>query len=67
MEMVIFVDQHRKQYGVEPICKQIRIAPLSYYEHKARERNSDRLPEHERPHESLGRFPPIQFAMAKSQ
>ena len=43
--MVIFVDQHREQYGVEPICEQIRIAPSSYYEHKARERNSDRLPE----------------------
>lgn len=43
--MMVFVDQHREQYGVEPICEQIRIAPSSYYEHKARERNSDRLPE----------------------
>ena len=43
--MMVFVDQHREPYGVEPICEQIRIAPSSYYEHKARERNSDRLPE----------------------
>ena len=42
--MVAFVDQHKARYGVEPICEQIRIAPSSYYEHRARERNSDRLP-----------------------
>ena len=41
---MVFIDQHRKQYGVEPICRQIQIAPSSYYEHKARERDSDRLP-----------------------
>lgn len=39
---VVFVDQHKEQYGVEPICKQIQIAPSSYYEHKARERDPDR-------------------------
>ncbi len=43
--MVVFVDQQRKQYEVEPICEKIRIAPSSYYEHKVRERNSDRLPD----------------------
>ncbi|WP_143037940.1 hypothetical protein [Nitrosomonas sp. Nm58] len=43
--MVIFVDQHKEQYGVKPICKQIQIAPASYYEHKARERDPDRLPD----------------------
>jgi transposase InsO family protein len=42
---VAFVDQHREQYGVEPICSQIQIAPSSYYEHKARERDPDRLPD----------------------
>ncbi len=42
---VAFVDQHREQYGVEPICRQIQIAPSSYYEHKARERDPDRLPD----------------------
>jgi transposase InsO family protein len=43
--MVIFVDQHKEQYGVKPICKQIQIAPASYYEHKARERDPDQLPD----------------------
>lgn len=42
---VAFVDQHREQYGVEPICRQIQIAPSSYYEHKGRERDPDRLPD----------------------
>ncbi len=40
---VLFIDQHKTQYGVEPICRQVQIAPSSYYEHKARERNPDRL------------------------
>ncbi len=40
---VLFVDQHKEQYGVEPICRQIQIAPSSYYEHKARERDPGRL------------------------
>lgn len=42
---MVFVDQHKEQYGVEPICRQIQIAPSSYYEHKARERDPDRLPD----------------------
>mgnify|MGYP006324358427 FL=1 len=42
---VVFVDQHKEQYGVEPICRQIQIAPSSYYEHKVRERDPDRLPD----------------------
>lgn len=40
-----FVDQHKKQYGVEPICRQLQIAPSNYYEYKARERDPDRLPD----------------------
>ncbi|MBS0588635.1 MAG: hypothetical protein JSS37_11940 [Proteobacteria bacterium] len=43
--MVIFIDQHREQYGVEPICEQTRITLSNYYEYKARERTPDRLPE----------------------
>lgn len=40
-----FVDAHRASYGVEPICSVLPIAPSTYYEQKARERDSDRLPE----------------------
>lgn len=35
--MVLFIDNHREQYGVEPICTQLPIAPSTYYLHKARE------------------------------
>jgi hypothetical protein len=32
--MVAFVDAHRKTHGVEPICRQLAIAPSTYYRHK---------------------------------
>jgi transposase InsO family protein len=35
--MVSFIAQHRDEYGVEPICEQLPIAPATYYEQKARE------------------------------
>ncbi len=40
--MTRFVDEHRKEHGVEPICEQLPIAPSTYYEHKHREREPDR-------------------------
>jgi transposase InsO family protein len=33
--MVSFIDEHRSEYGVEPICEVIPIAPSTYYQHKA--------------------------------
>lgn len=33
--MVAFVDDHREEYGVEPICSVLPIAPSTYYAHKA--------------------------------
>jgi transposase InsO family protein len=42
--MVSFIDTHRAEYGVEPICAQLPIAPSQYYEHKAREAEPARLP-----------------------
>jgi transposase InsO family protein len=43
--MVAFIDDHRGEYGVEPICAVLPIAPSTYYERKARERDASRLPE----------------------
>ncbi len=43
--MVSFIDEHRGEYGVEPICAQLPIAPSSYHEQKARERDPFRLPQ----------------------
>jgi putative transposase len=42
--MVAFVDAHRDEYGVEPICEMLPIAPSTYYEQKAREADPTRLP-----------------------
>ena len=36
-----FVDQHRDAYGVEPICRQLQIAPSTYYAYKARQQDPD--------------------------
>ncbi len=32
--MVAFIDQHRAAYGVEPICKELPIAPSTYHHRK---------------------------------
>ncbi len=42
--MVPFIDAHRAEHGVEPICNELPIAPSTYYEYKAREVDPDRLP-----------------------
>jgi hypothetical protein len=42
--MVAFIDAHRPQYGVEPICAVLPIAPSTYYECKAREADPARRP-----------------------
>lgn len=42
--MVSFIDAHRDAYGVEPICRQLPIAPSQYYAHKVRQRVPERLP-----------------------
>ena len=42
--MVQFVDAHRETYGVEPICREVPIAPSTYYEQKARQADPSRLP-----------------------
>ena len=39
-----FVDEHRESYGVEPLCRMLPIAPSTYYEQKARQKDPARLP-----------------------
>jgi len=34
--MIAFIDDHREAYGVEPICRVLRIAPSTYHAHVAR-------------------------------
>ncbi len=43
--MVTFIDEHRDEHGVEPICEQLPIAPSTYHEQKAREVDPSHLPD----------------------
>src|SRR5690606_5175002 len=43
--MVAYIDQHKDRFGVEPICSVLPIAPSTYHEHKAREREPELRPE----------------------
>ena len=40
--MVAFIDDHREQFGVEPICRVLPIAPSTYFRHKAEQREPTR-------------------------
>jgi transposase InsO family protein len=42
--MMAFIDAHRDQYGVEPICAQLPIAPSTYYEYRVRQNDLSRIP-----------------------
>jgi putative transposase len=56
---VRFIDEHRGEYGVEPICGVLPIAPSTYYQHKAQQvdptRRSERSHRDERLCEEVAR------------
>ena len=57
--MLAFIDAHRGESGVEPICEQLPIAPSTYYEHKSRQADPSRLPPRvQRDAELSGSIPP---------
>ena len=41
--MVLFIDEHRGCYGVEPICAVLPIAQSTYYKHKAQQADPELL------------------------
>ena len=41
--MVGFIDDHRAEYGVEPICSVLPIAPSTYHEQKAQQADLSRM------------------------
>ena len=51
--MVRFIDDHRAEYGVGPICKVLPIAPSTYYAHKACEVDPERRSHRARRDEQL--------------
>jgi putative transposase len=42
--MIAFIDAHRGDYGVEPICRVLPIAPSTYHDHAVKQRDPFRLP-----------------------
>ncbi len=40
--MVTYMDEYKGRFGVEPICAILPLAPSTYYEHKAQERDPER-------------------------
>lgn len=41
--MIAFIDDHREAYGIEPICRQLPIAPSTYHAQVASRRDPARL------------------------
>lgn len=39
--MIMFIDDYRDVYGVEPICRVVPIAPSTYYEYKRQQRDPE--------------------------
>ena len=40
--MIAFIDDHRTTYGVEPICRSLKIAPSTFHAHNARRRRPEK-------------------------
>jgi len=53
--MMAFIDAHRRDLGIELICRELAIAPSSYHEHAARLADPSRRPEHARRDEEICR------------
>lgn len=51
--MKAFIDEHRHEYGVEPICKVLPIAPSTYRTHAARRADPQRRCAREKSDEAL--------------
>ncbi|AYO78683.1 IS3 family transposase [Sphingobium yanoikuyae] len=51
--MTAFIDEHRAEYGVEPICRVLPIAPSTYHERVAQRRDPGRLSDRARRDQDL--------------
>ena len=41
--MIPFIDEHRGDHGVEPICKVLQLAPSTYHDHVAKRADPEKL------------------------
>ena len=51
--MIAFIDDHRAEHGVEPICRMLPIAPSTYYDHLAKRAEPSRRSERARRDDAL--------------
>ena len=51
--MATYIDENKDLFGVEPICNVLPIAPSTYYEHKAKQRDPTRRSDREKRDEVL--------------
>lgn len=51
--MIGFIEEQRKEYGVEPICRVLPIAPSTYHEHVSRQRDPEKMLERAKGDEAL--------------
>ena len=63
--MVTFIDEHRHEYGVEPICRHLPIAPSTYYDHVRKRENPELRAERVKGDEEL--MPKIQAVWEQSE
>ena len=46
--MANYIDENKDRFGIEPICNVLPIAPSTYYEHKAKQRDPTRRSDREK-------------------
>ncbi len=51
--MVDFIEEHREEFGVEPICRELPIAPATFYEHRRYRGNPELRPPRDKRDERL--------------
>ena len=52
-EMIAFMGEHREEFGVEPMCRVLNIAPSTWHEHAARRARPDLRPKRAKEDERL--------------
>lgn len=51
--MIRFIDDHRADHGVEPICRVLPIAPATFYDNKAKQADPSHLSDRAKRDEQL--------------
>jgi hypothetical protein len=51
--MIRFIDDHRADHGVEPICRVLPIAPATFYDNKAKQTDPSHLSDRAKRDEQL--------------